>query len=178
VRRQDNRQTMATTADGARAPARHPYGTLPYWLNNVLRSNGVDAKHVVLGAAIDQQCARGHQAGHVRQLAPSGQVRHNLRPARITAHEGLLMQARGVPADHGAVDAFVERRGKGGSLLSSESNYTMALGLTQYAVGHNGTCYNLQMAVAVVMITSVIVLFFFAQRYFMRGIVTTGLAAH
>jgi hypothetical protein len=143
----------------------------------VLRSNGVDAKHVVLGAAFDQQCARGHQAGHVRQLAPSGQVRHNLRPAHITAHEGLLMQARGVPADHGAADALVERRGREGSFLNSESNYTMALSLTQYVVGHNGTCYNLRMAAAVVMTIPVIVLFFFAQRYFMRGIVTTGLAA-
>ena len=61
--------------------------------------------------------------------------------------------------------------------LNSESNYTMALGLTQYAVGHNGTFYNLQMAASVVMTIPVILLFFFAQRYFMRGIVTTGLAA-
>ena len=61
--------------------------------------------------------------------------------------------------------------------LNSESNYTMALGLTQYAVGHNGTFYNLQMAAATVMTIPVILLFFFAQRYFMRGIVTTGLAA-
>jgi multiple sugar transport system permease protein len=60
--------------------------------------------------------------------------------------------------------------------LNSESNYTMALGLTQYAVGHNGTFYNLQMAASVVMTIPVILLFFFAQRYFMRGIVTTGLA--
>jgi multiple sugar transport system permease protein len=54
----------------------------------------------------------------------------------------------------------------------------MALGLTQYAVGHNGTFYNYQMAASAVMTLPVIVLFFFAQRYFMRGIVTTGLAAH
>jgi len=62
--------------------------------------------------------------------------------------------------------------------LNSESHYTMALGLTQYAVGHNGTFYNYQMAASAVMTLPVIVLFFFAQRYFMRGIVTTGLAAH
>ena len=61
--------------------------------------------------------------------------------------------------------------------LNSESNYTMALGLSQYAVGHYGTLYNLQMAAAVVMTLPVIVLFFFAQRFFLRGIVTTGLAA-
>ena len=60
--------------------------------------------------------------------------------------------------------------------LNSESNYTMALGLTQYVVGHNGTAYNLQMAAATVMTIPVIVLFFFAQRYFMQGIVTSGLA--
>ncbi len=62
--------------------------------------------------------------------------------------------------------------------INSESKYTMALGLTQYAVGHNGTFYNYQMAASAVMTLPVIVLFFFAQRYFMRGIVTTGLAAH
>lgn len=60
--------------------------------------------------------------------------------------------------------------------LNSQSNYTMSLGLTQYVVGLNGTAYNLQMAAAVVMTIPVILLFFFAQRYFMRGIVTTGLA--
>jgi len=61
--------------------------------------------------------------------------------------------------------------------LNSESNYTMALGLTQYAIGHSGTAYNLQMAAATAMTIPVILLFFFAQRYFMQGIVTTGLAA-
>ncbi len=61
--------------------------------------------------------------------------------------------------------------------LNSESNYTMALGLTQYAIGHSGTAYNLQMAAATAMTIPVIILFFFAQRYFMQGIVTTGLAA-
>jgi len=62
--------------------------------------------------------------------------------------------------------------------LNSESNYTMALGLSQFAIGHSGTAYNLQMAAATAMTIPVIVLFFVAQRYFIRGIVTTGLAAH
>ena len=61
--------------------------------------------------------------------------------------------------------------------LNSQSNFTMALGLGQYVIGHSGTLYNLQMAAATVMTIPVIVLFFFAQRYFMRGIVTSGLAA-
>jgi multiple sugar transport system permease protein len=61
--------------------------------------------------------------------------------------------------------------------LDSQSNFTMALGLGQYVIGHSGTQYNLQMAAATVMTIPVILLFFVAQRYFMRGIVTTGLAA-
>lgn len=62
--------------------------------------------------------------------------------------------------------------------LQSPSNYTMALGLGQYVVGHGGQYWNLQMAAATAMTLPVIVLFFFAQRYFLRGIATTGLAAH
>lgn len=61
--------------------------------------------------------------------------------------------------------------------LQSQSNYTMALGLGQYVVQHEGTYYNLQMAAATVMAVPVILLFFFAQRYFIRGIATTGLSA-
>ncbi len=59
--------------------------------------------------------------------------------------------------------------------LNSDSNYTLALGLGQFTVGHNGQLYNLQMAAATAMTIPVIILFFTAQRYFMRGIVTTGL---
>ncbi len=59
--------------------------------------------------------------------------------------------------------------------LNSDSNYTLALGLGQFTVGHNGQLYNLQMAAATAMTIPVIILFFAAQRYFMRGIVTTGL---
>ena len=62
--------------------------------------------------------------------------------------------------------------------LTSQDNFTMALGLGQYVIGHSGTLYNLQMAAATVMTIPVILLFFVAQRYFIRGIVTTGLAAH
>ena len=61
--------------------------------------------------------------------------------------------------------------------LNSESNYTMALGLGQYAVARSGQYYNLQMAAATAMTIPVVLLFFFAQRYFLQGIATTGLAA-
>ena len=37
--------------------------------------------------------------------------------------------------------------------LNSQSNFTMALGLGQYVIGHSGTLYNLQMAAATVMTT-------------------------
>ncbi len=62
--------------------------------------------------------------------------------------------------------------------LNSETNFTLALGLGQYEIAHGGVYYNLEMAAATAMTLPVIVLFFVAQRYFMRGIVTTGLAAH
>jgi multiple sugar transport system permease protein len=51
---------------------------------------------------------------------------------------------------------------------------TMALGL-QFFVGQYGTRWNQLMAVAVVTTIPVVVLFFFAQRFFMRGIAMTGI---
>lgn len=62
--------------------------------------------------------------------------------------------------------------------LNTPGNFTMSLGLGQYVVDHGGQYYNLQMAAATVMTIPVMLLFFFAQRYFMRGIVTSGLAGH
>jgi multiple sugar transport system permease protein len=59
--------------------------------------------------------------------------------------------------------------------LNSDSNFTLALGLGQFTVGHNGQLYNQQMAAATAMSIPVIILFFVAQRYFMSGIVTSGL---
>jgi multiple sugar transport system permease protein len=59
--------------------------------------------------------------------------------------------------------------------LNSDSNYTLALGLGQFVVAHSGNFYNQQMAAATAMTIPVIILFFAAQRYFMSGIVTTGL---
>lgn len=51
---------------------------------------------------------------------------------------------------------------------------TMALGL-QFFVGQYGTRWNQLMAVAVVMTLPIVALFFFAQRFFMRGIAMTGI---
>jgi len=51
---------------------------------------------------------------------------------------------------------------------------TMALGL-QFFVGQYGTRWNQLMAVAVVTTIPVVILFFLAQRFFMRGIAMTGI---
>lgn len=59
--------------------------------------------------------------------------------------------------------------------LSSQDNFTMGLGLGQYVIGRSGTLYNLQMAASTIMTIPVILLFLFTQRFFMRGIVTSGL---
>ena len=42
-------------------------------------------------------------------------------------------------------------------------------------VDHGGQYYNLQMAAATVMTVPVMLLFFVAQRYFVQGIVMTGI---
>lgn len=60
--------------------------------------------------------------------------------------------------------------------LNAPQNFTLALGLGQFQLAHQQTLWNYMMAASAAMIAPVIVLFFFAQRYFMRGIVTTGLA--
>lgn len=57
--------------------------------------------------------------------------------------------------------------------LTHESLFTVSLGL-QYFLGQNGGAWNWLMAVSSVMIVPVMVLFFFAQRLFIRGIVMTG----
>jgi multiple sugar transport system permease protein len=57
--------------------------------------------------------------------------------------------------------------------LNSLENMTLAVGLRAFQ-GLRGTEWNLMMAAAAVMMAPVLVLFFAAQRYFIRGIVTTG----
>lgn len=58
--------------------------------------------------------------------------------------------------------------------LSKESLFTVALGL-QYFLGEDGGAWHWLMAVSTVAIIPVMLMFFFAQRLFIRGIVMTGL---
>jgi ABC-type glycerol-3-phosphate transport system permease component len=58
--------------------------------------------------------------------------------------------------------------------LRTPETYTVAIGLAQFR-GAMTTRWDLQMAAATLMVLPVIVLFFFAQRYFIKGIVMTGL---
>lgn len=59
--------------------------------------------------------------------------------------------------------------------LSSVEHYTLSLGLVMYQ-GRYGSSWNLVMAAATYTIVPVLVLFFFTQRYFIKGIQLTGLA--
>lgn len=58
--------------------------------------------------------------------------------------------------------------------LRSPETYTVAVGLAQFR-GALVTRWEYQMAAATTMILPVVVLFFFAQNYFIKGIVMTGL---
>lgn len=62
--------------------------------------------------------------------------------------------------------------------LSSDENWTLALGLSALqGLQWGRDMTHLVMAVSVIMITPIIVLFFFAQRTFIQGIVLTGIKA-
>jgi len=58
--------------------------------------------------------------------------------------------------------------------LNSESKKTVALGLQQFYSFH-GTEWALLMASSVMMVLPIVVVFFFAQKYFVRGITLTGM---
>jgi len=58
--------------------------------------------------------------------------------------------------------------------LTSQNNYPMSLGLQQFRAPFGGTAFHLLMAASVVTIIPPIVLFFIAQRYFIQGIVVSG----
>jgi multiple sugar transport system permease protein len=58
--------------------------------------------------------------------------------------------------------------------LNTPEKYTVAVGLASFR-GVLNTRWELQMAASTAMILPVIALFFFAQRYFIKGIVMTGL---
>jgi multiple sugar transport system permease protein len=58
--------------------------------------------------------------------------------------------------------------------IYSEKNMTLQLGLTTFQGAHQSST-NLLMAANVMSMAPILLLFFFAQRYFIRGIATSGL---
>ena len=60
--------------------------------------------------------------------------------------------------------------------LQSQENFTLALGLRMFQ-GESSTSWHLLMAAALLTMLPVLVLFFVAQRYFIQGIVFTGVKA-
>ena len=59
--------------------------------------------------------------------------------------------------------------------LVDQNTFTLSLGLQAYQTQHGGTPWNLLMAATLMVITPVIVVFFFAQKVFIQGIATSGL---
>lgn len=58
--------------------------------------------------------------------------------------------------------------------MTSQNNYPMSLGLQQFRAPFGGTAFHLLMAASVVTIIPPVILFFIAQRYFIQGIVVSG----
>ena len=59
--------------------------------------------------------------------------------------------------------------------LNSEQNLTLALALSKFTGMYGSTAWNLLMAASLVVVMPCLLLFFFAQRYFIQGIVVSGL---
>jgi multiple sugar transport system permease protein len=60
-------------------------------------------------------------------------------------------------------------------VAQTESMYTLPVALSLYSVGSNGTYYGLLMAGSVLVVTPILILFLFLQRYFVQGIAMTGI---
>jgi multiple sugar transport system permease protein len=58
--------------------------------------------------------------------------------------------------------------------INSQANYPVSLGLQQFNTPFGGTPFNLLMAASLVTIIPPIIVFFVAQRYFIQGIVISG----
>jgi ABC-type glycerol-3-phosphate transport system permease component len=58
--------------------------------------------------------------------------------------------------------------------LTSQENYTLTLGLRHF-MGQYSTQFQYMMAISFLMSLPIIVVFFFAQQYFVRGVVMSGL---
>jgi multiple sugar transport system permease protein len=59
--------------------------------------------------------------------------------------------------------------------LRDQDKYTLALGLQRFQGVQGNVQYHYMMAVAVLTVLPIIIMFFFAQQYFVRGIVMTGI---
>jgi ABC-type glycerol-3-phosphate transport system permease component len=59
--------------------------------------------------------------------------------------------------------------------LRDQDKYTLTLGLQRFQGVQGNVQYHYMMAVAVLTVLPIIIMFFFAQQYFVRGIVMTGL---
>ncbi|HEY0186649.1 MAG TPA: carbohydrate ABC transporter permease [Cellulomonas sp.] len=57
----------------------------------------------------------------------------------------------------------------------SQDMYTLPVALSLYSTGQNSTNYGLLLAGAVLVITPILLLFVFLQRYFIQGVATTGI---
>jgi multiple sugar transport system permease protein len=60
-------------------------------------------------------------------------------------------------------------------VATTEDKYTLPVALALYSVGQNRLNFGLALAGAVVVVLPILVVFLFLQRYFLRGIATTGL---
>ncbi|WP_258171174.1 carbohydrate ABC transporter permease [Paenibacillus sp. R14(2021)] len=58
--------------------------------------------------------------------------------------------------------------------LSDGSKYPLSLGLSNFTAAYAATPWNLLMAASIVAVLPPLLLFFFAQKYFIQGIVITG----
>ncbi len=58
--------------------------------------------------------------------------------------------------------------------LSSASKWTIALALRNFVTAYGGTPWNLLMAASIVALLPTLLIFFVAQRYFIQGIVVSG----
>src|SRR6478609_6860076 len=60
-------------------------------------------------------------------------------------------------------------------VAQTENMYTLPVALSLYSVGSNGTYYGLLMAGSVLVVTPILILFLFLQRYFVQGLAMTGI---
>lgn len=60
-------------------------------------------------------------------------------------------------------------------VATTEDMYTLPVALALYSVGQNQTHYGLLLAGSVVVVLPIVIVFFFLQKHFVRGIATTGL---